>query len=62
MECSVIDKRYMNCGVGEKALSVFTSLKQACKNVGEIIHYYGIIRDPIQMKCVICILMFLTIN
>ena len=34
MECSVIDKRYMNCGVGEKALEVFTSLKQACKNVG----------------------------
>ena len=34
MECSVIDKRYMNCGVGEKALSIFTSLKQACMNVG----------------------------
>ena len=34
MECSVIDKRYMNNGMGEKAFEVFTSLKQACKNVG----------------------------
>ncbi len=33
MECSVIDKRYMNFGEGEKAYNVFTSLKQSCMNV-----------------------------
>ncbi len=33
MECSIIAKRYMGCGHGEKALSTFLDLKKTCQKV-----------------------------